>query len=173
MKNKLSLQLKYAILSSILFTSLFVSQISATETIHDWIQSYPWIGLVAEEVPYGPITIEDVNLGGDGRLVFAKPGEKIEGRLKYKINADQLSSWHLHHIIVGLKNQEAQSCITHTLGLGDKNGKANFTIDAPTEKGVYELRFDYQDALLCEDAKKAWHDDQPSSRATIGIVIVK
>lgn len=177
MKTFLKSTFKSVILSSILVSSVLAMPLTATESVtdklKDWTHSYPWVGMISDEVHYGPITIKDVNLGGDGRLVFAKPGEKVEVKLKYEIDANQLDSWNIHHVIVGLKNQEAQCCISHSLGVWDKKGKKTFTLEAPMEKGLYELRFDYQDAVLCSDAKSAWRNDQPSSRATIGVIIVE
>ena len=174
---KTFLKIKSAILCSLLLTSIFGTSLMAVESVGDkisgWVSSFPWVGLIADEVTYGPITIKDLSLGDSGRLVFAKPGEKIKGKLKYKIDVNKLTSWDVHHIILGLKDHEAQSCITHSFGVWDKEGKATFDLVAPMEKGLYEVRFDYQDAVLCNTAKEAWIHDQPSSNATIGVVIVE
>ncbi len=159
-----------------LFACALAVPIAAVESpgdkITEIIKSCPWIGLVAEEVTYGPITISKLDIAHAGRLVFCKPAEKIEGTLKYKIDADKLDSWEFHHIIVGLRKQDAQSCITHSLGVWNKKGKASFSFNAPVEKGIYELCFDYYEATLCSDALKQWLDNPPAHRATIGIVVV-
>ncbi len=166
-----------ALLCSIFFIVLSSQILHAAESpkdkINEWINSTPWIGLVAREVTYGPITLRDLDLDKSGRLVFAEPGEEIEAVVKYKVNADTLDSWKLHHITVGIKGQDNSTCITHSLGIWNKRGKASFIIKAPEEKGMYEVRFDYQEALLCSDATKAWQEDSPSAKATVGIIIVE
>lgn len=169
--------MKHIFAAICLFCSVFsthtVEAKSLKDKVGDWIKSAPWIGLIADKVTYGPITIKDVNIGDAGKLLFVKPGELITGELKYKIDAEKLDSWYLHHIIVGLKNQDAQCCITHSFGMWDESGKASFAFHAPLEKGLYELRFDYQEAIFCATAINEWHYDQPSNNATIGIVIVE
>lgn len=145
------------------------------QSLGDYVEGYPYLGLVMDKVPYGPITVKDVRLNGHDRVAIVSPGETVEGQLKYKIDSDQLQSLHLHHIIVGLKNEGAQDCITHSLGVWDSKGKATFELKAPEKKGVYEVRFCYAQALTCKDARETWveSDGQPSSKATMGILIVK
>jgi len=137
------------------------------------ISSCPWIGLIAKEVTYGPITIGKLDIDGAGRLVFCQPGEKIEGTVRYKIDAAKLDSMHNHHIIVGIRDEDAQSCITHSLGVWDKKGTASFSFSAPVEKGVYEVCFDYHTAVLCGDALQKWHSYPPAKKTTIGIIVVE
>lgn len=165
------------LLFSIIFTVIFSQILHAAESpknkITEWIKSSPWIGLVAKEVTYGPITLGDLDLDKNGRLVIAKPGEEINATVHYKINAEKLDSWHLHHIIVGIKGQKYPTCITHSFGVWDNKGKASFTLHAPEEKGVHEVRFNYEEGIYCSEAVKAWLNDSPSAKATVGIIIVE
>lgn len=176
MKNFFSRKSMCALFCFIFLTALSSQSLHSAESpkdkIKNWIESNPWIGLITREVTYGPITLRDLDLDKSGRLVFAEPGEEIEAAVKYKVNADALDSWHLHHIIVGIKGQDNATCITHSLGVWDKKGKTSFIIKAPEEKGLYEVRFDYQKTLLCNDATNAWLEDSPSAKATVGIIIV-
>lgn len=146
---------------------------SPKDKINKWINECPYIGLVAKEVTYGPITLKHFDLDDKGRVVIAQPGEKIHGTVYYKVESGQLDAFHLHHIILGIKNGEDRSCLTHALGVWDSKGKAHFSLAAPAEKGVYEIRFDYQTCLTCDDAFQHWNEDPPSSKATVGIVIVE
>jgi hypothetical protein len=171
---------KNQILSLLIFALTCIMPLHATEApmdkINNLINSFPYIGLVTKEVTYGPITLRDFNLENDGRVVFADPGELINGTVKYKINSDKIESWNMHHIIVGIKDQdypESQVCITHSLGAWDKKGKAHFSLKAPQEKGVYEVRFNYQSVLSCESAITLWKQDTPASKATVGIIVVE
>lgn len=168
----LNLILGFALLTCTLCAPLAAAE-STGDKINDLISSCPWIGLVAEKVTYGPVTISRLKMDGKGRLVFCKPGEEIDGTLKYKIDSSELESWKLHHIVVGLRNAEAQSCITHSLGLWDKKGKASFSFKAPDEKGIYEVCFGYYNAVLCSDAIQDWNENPPEHCATIGIVVVE
>lgn len=146
---------------------------SPRDKINEYIHSCPYIGLVAKDVTYGPITLKDCDLGDQGRVVIAQPGEVVSGTAKYEIDTEHMQSLHLHHIIVGIKDEQAQNCLTHAIGILDRKGKASFSLKAPTKPGVYEVRFDYQTALTCNDASKEWREDPPSSRATVGIIIVE
>lgn len=145
------------------------------KSIDHYVQSYPYLGLVMNEVQYGPITIKDVRLNDHDRVAKVAPGETVQGKLKYKIDSKGLETLHLHHIIVGLKNVGAQDCIAHSFGVWDSKGKATFELKAPEEKGVYEVRFCYAEALSCHDARETWtqDNDQPSSHATMGVLIVE
>jgi hypothetical protein len=176
MKEIIFQNVKKVVLSSLFITAAFAS-VYAVETPQDkidqWINECPYIGLVAKEVTYGPITLKDFKMEDEGRVVIAQPGEFINSSVEYKVAKEHLKSLHLHHIIVGIKGQNSQNCITHALAVWDTHGKAHFCFAAPTEKGIYEVRFDYQTALTCKEAYKLWRADPPSSKATVGIVIVE
>lgn len=176
MKERIFQKVKTAVLGSLFMTTACVSLYAAEapkDEINEWINACPHIGLVAKEVTYGPITLKKLNLDGKGRVVIAQPGETIHGTVQYTVDADQLESLHLHHIIIGIKGQNAQNCIMHALGVWDAKGKANFNLTAPTAKGVYEVRFDHQTAVTCKTAVEHWREDPPSSKATVGIIIIE
>ncbi len=177
MKKTYFLNIQKTVLGALFIAAASVLTLSASESPKDkmkeLLHSYPYAGLIAKEITYGPITLRDLDLDGNGKVVFATPGEVIEGTVRYKVDAKQLESWHLHHVIVGIKGQDAQTCITHILGVWDSKGKASFNITAPLEKGVYELRFDYSTALTCDTAIDNWKEDAPSSQATVGIIVVE
>ncbi len=160
-----------------LFASMAIQPLNAADSIGDkvnsLISSCPWVGLVAPEVTYGPITVRKLKIEKAGRLAFTQPGAKVKGSLKYKIDASKLDSWDLHHIVVGLRNVDSQNCIVHSLGVWNKKGKASFTIQAPEEKGIYEVCFAYYPAVFCEEAVKEWKANPPAHNATIGIIVVE
>ncbi len=171
--NNFKASILSAVMFSLISTASLTAASSSTDKINDLIYTCPWVGLVAKEVRYGPLTISKVNIDDSGKLVFCQPGEEITGTLHYKIDSDKLDSWEVHHIIVGLRDQSAQSCILHTLGVWDSEGKANFTFIAPPETGVYELCFDYHQATWCANALEEWNEHAPSHKTTIGIVVVE
>jgi hypothetical protein len=178
MKTMISHQIRNTILGSLaLAGALGTLPVSASEApknkIQEWIHTCPYIGLVAKEISYGPITLKDLDLDHNGRVVIAKPNEELNGTIKYKVDSGDLDTLKVHHIIVGIKDQDAQTCIAHAFGIADKEGKTHFTLIAPAKKGVYEIRFDYQTALTCGEAAKCWREDPPSSKAAVGIIIVE
>lgn len=143
--------------------------------LHHYFHDFPWIGLVSNEITYGPITVSNVHLNKGGKVALVKPNDKIKGNLHYKIDAKSLNSFHLYHLVVGIKKIGAQDCISHSFGIWNSKGKGNFTLQAPSEPGVYEVRFSYFEGATCQSARKAWNEEasDPSSAATIAVVIVE
>ena len=154
--------------------SLFTHSPVQAESITDYVKEFPWIGLISDEITYGPITISHVNINHSDKLVFAKPGETLNGHLRYSVNSAK-DKLHLHHLIIGIEGEGAQDCVMHTLGIADTKGKGKFTLTAPTKPGVYEVRFLYNEALTCSRARETWNTGlkDPTAAATIGVIIVK
>lgn len=147
----------------------------AKRTFNEYMHDFPYIGLVSDKISYGPIKLSKVKIDGRDKLVVAASGEELHGTLKYKVESKDLNSLHLYHLVIGIKDEGAQDCITHSLGFWNAEGKGSFTIVAPQERGVYEVRFLFTDALTCESARDIWNsgDKTPSSSATVGIIIVE
>ena len=143
--------------------------------VSDYFQEFPWIGLISNEITYGPIAVSNVTLNNQQKLAFVRPNEKINGTLNYRIDASRLDSMHLYHLVVGLYSVGAQDCITHSFGIWNSSGKGNFTMTAPSKPGVYQVRFSYFEGLSCQAARNAWNarNGDPSSAATIAAIIVQ
>lgn len=165
-----------AILSSLLLTSpVFAESSEVQKPLCEYLEECPWIGLVADQITLGPIKISKVSIHEGDKLAFVSPGEDLKGRLKYEIESKDLDLLHLYHLTVGIKNQGAQDCVTHNLGVWGSKGRGHFTLKAPEKPGVYEVRFLLTDGLTCERARDAWNSsiEKPSSAATIGIIVVE
>ena len=169
---------------SLALSLLFLNSLSAgaTTTVKDtkyqisnYFCKHPWLGLLSNEIHYGPITISEVNIHDGDKLAIAAPGEALRGSLRYKIDSKDLKMFHPYHLVVGIKGIGAQDCVTHTFGIADSSGKGSFTLTAPMKPGVYEVRFFYSEAPLCEQVRELWDSEnlEPSSKATIGIIIVE
>lgn len=174
--NKKCVQLCILAISASFFLSAVPSGIvEAKSSISDYLQECPWIGLIADEITYGPITISKVSIHDGDKLAFVSPGATLNGKLKYKVDSKDLDSLHLYHLVVGIKNEGAQDCITHSLGLWSSKGRGEFTLIAPESPGVYEVRFLFTEALTCGNARDVWDSgvETPSAAATIGVIIVK
>lgn len=148
---------------------------SSTAHPYCYLQQYPWLGLVLDELTYGPITVRDVHLNRGSQLAIVKPGEVVHGQLRYKIDTSDQTAFRRYHLVVGLSGIGAQDCITHTWALWDSSGKGRFTLKAPLEPGLYEIRFTYHEAPTCEEARSIWNNQMgdPSSFATIGAILVE
>jgi len=147
----------------------------AKQHLKNYFKECPWLGLVSNEISYGPITIYKVNIHDGDKFAVVAPEEILEGTLKYKIDSKDLENFHLYHLVVGIKGVGAQDCITHNVGFLDSEGKGSFTLVSPKKPGIYEVRFLLTDGLTCEAARKSWNsgDEEPSSAATIGVIIVE
>lgn len=149
--------------------------VQALEDPVHYLANYPWLGLLMDEVTYGPITVSNVRFNNGSRLAVVKPGEEVHGSLRYRVDSTNQTMFNRYHLAVGLKGIGAQDCVTHTYGIWDSKGKGDFTLNAPLQPGVYEVRIFYQDAPTCEEARSVWNDaiGDPSSFATIGVIIVE
>lgn len=147
----------------------------AQKDFHKYFEEAPWIGLIANEISYGPIKVSKVNIHEGNKVVIAAPEEVLEGSLRYRIDAEDLKLLHRYHLIVGIKNEGAQDCVTHCMGVWNSKGKGTFSLTAPKKPGIYEVRFLFVDALTCHDAQSLWSNgaEEPTAKATIGIIIVE
>jgi hypothetical protein len=153
-----------------------VQAVSSPEKLTNYLAEFPSLGLILNEVSYGPITISDIHLNDGVRMIYAMPGQIIDGDLTYKIDTSQQEFLSRHHLVVGIKGLGGQDCAIHSLGIfNTKEGKADFTLKAPLEPGLYEVRFSYQEAPTCEEARSVWTAEmgEPSSATTIAIIIVE
>lgn len=168
----LGLSLCALLLSS---TALSADYQAAHKPLNDYFKECPWLGLIANKITVGPITISDVSIHDGDKLAYASPGETLNGMLKYKVKAKDLDSLHLYHLVIGVKDQGAQDCVTHNLGVWDTKGHGRFTLKAPDAPGIYEVRFLLTQGLTCSAARDTWNSgvEEPTSSATIGIIIVE
>jgi hypothetical protein len=159
-------------------TFLFVTSVTALDVakpLKDYLQECPWLGLIANQITFGPITVSNVHIHDKDKLAIVAPGEKLNGSLKYKVDAKDLESLHRYHLVIGIKGEGAQDCVTHNLGIWNSKGTGNFTLKAPEKQGIYEVRFLLSEGLTCCGARDVWNSgqDKPSSAATIGVIIVE
>ena len=152
--------------------------------IGDFISDVPGIGLVADEVSFDGITLRNLAFVSDkgddaetikDKYVITHPGAQHYVRAEYELDSEVLDNLKLHHFIYGLHNDGPQGCLLHTLGLTDGKGELEFSIQAPEEKGVYQLRFCHATGTgLFESVKEQWwRADKATSQTIMGIVVVK
>jgi hypothetical protein len=150
------------------------------EDVQNYFQNYDWKGVIQEKAAVGPATVTDIKLNGYHRAVIVKPGERIEGELKVLLDKDQIKDIKYHRLVIGLKDAGAQTAFGVGGGfgylVGDREHKESFTLIAPTEPGLYQVRFRPVECLTEHEALKKWNDDkgnQPDGKSTIGFVLVR
>lgn len=144
------------------------------ESISDYVESVPGIGLISDTIRFDGIEINNFRFAHDHKYIFVKTGEEFEAEMDYIINSDLLTSLHLHHFIIGLQDDGPQACILHSLGMMDGSGHVSVTLKAPQKAGVYQVRFCHTECLTDQEAFKAWwRGDGPSAKTIVGIVVVK
>jgi len=139
-----------------------------------YYEAFPWLGLVSNEVKYGPVTVSNVELHDGDKLVVAAPGQELKGSLHYKFDSDN-KLFHHSHLVVGIKGIGSQECVADTFNLWDSSGKSSFTLIAPVKPGVYEVRFMYTENTSCQEALELWDPlvMETSMHATIGVIVVE
>jgi hypothetical protein len=147
------------------------------EEISEYLRTYDYKGLIHEHATSGPATITHVVLNDYPLAVVAKPGERIEGKLKYLLDTSQTKDLKYHRLLLGLKGVGPQTAVGIGLGyLADKENEETFTLIAPEKPGVYQIRFRSVENYTESEALKHWHDSKghgPSSEQTIGVIVVK
>ncbi len=144
--------------------------------IQDYLDHYHWKGIIQDKATSGPATLKHLELNENSRAIVVKPGEKIEAEIKCILDAKQCSTFGFYRIVVGIKGEGPQAVIGNELGLAAGRTREKFTLTAPNEPGMYQIRFRPVDALFEATALDAWKDEEgnePDGKTTIGIIIVK
>jgi hypothetical protein len=150
------------------------------EDVQNYFHNYDWKGVIQEKATFGSATVTGMKFNGHHRAVVVKPGERIEGELKVVLDPNQIKDIKYHRLVIGFKDVGAQTAFGVGGGFGylvsDKEHKEEFTLIAPAQPGLYQVRFRAVESLTETEALKKWTDDngsQPDGTATIGFVWVK
>jgi hypothetical protein len=149
---------------------------SDAEAIQDYLDNYHWKGIVEDKARSGPATLKELELNGDSRAIVVKPGERIEAKVRCKLDKEQCSLSSVYRIVVGLQGEGPQAVIGNELGLVAGKSKEEFALIAPQKAGIYQIRFRAVEAYLESSALDAWKDqngNEPDGTTTIGIIVVK
>lgn len=160
----------------ILIQSLSISNINADSTTNNSCDHQNLSVQRPDKQSYETsITLTNVCIHQDDCVVFAKPGDILNGHLDYLIDSHEQSPFHDYHLVIGLKGVGAQVCVLHSYGLWDSKGTAKFLLKAPQDPGLYEVCYIYNEAKTCEQALLKWFSNSGSlgSEATIGAIIVE
>ncbi len=154
---------------TIMATALFSisSQIHAIESLN----KVPYAGLVLDKIQVDGVEISDFKFENGKKFIVAKPGEHISCFFNYEIDAEDLETLHLHHLIIGLHGVGPQDCAFSSLGIKDSKGSSTVQLLAPKKQGVYEVRAAMGKGITCESAKAEWNKKN-SIKTVLGFVTV-
>ncbi len=144
--------------------------------IQNYLDNYDGKGIVQGEATSGPATLKHLQLNGHSRAVVVKPGERVEGVVLCNLDREQCSALGLYRVVLGISGRGAQTTIGNELGLTAGESLEKFSLVAPAEPGVYQVRFTVVDSLFERNALDAWTDEkgnEPDGSTTIGLILVR
>lgn len=151
---------------------------SITEEVkHDlkkYINEIPAIGMIMDRVDYDGIHLQNFTFLNGKKYAVCSPGDQVSAIVDYEIDSEKLSTLHLHHFIYGLDPSGPQGCLVKSLGFKDSSGTAELILQAPQDKGLYQVRFCHGQGITYENAKDIWwKKGNPPAKTIMGIVVVK
>ncbi len=130
-----------------------------------------------ETTTVGSATVTNVTFNGHHLATIVKPSERIEGELKCILDKSKIQDMRYHRLIIGFKGQGAQTSVSNGVGyFADRESKDKFVLIAPSQPGLYKVRYRPVESYTEGEALKKWRDDkdrEPNSDATIGLIYVR
>ncbi len=139
--------------------------------IQSYLDHYHWKGVLEDQSTTDPVTLKNLRLNGHDKVVVVLPGERVEGRVTCTYAQEQCAALTYYRIILGIKDQGAQTTIAGTLGAFAGESHEDFVLIAPATRGMYQIAFQPTEALLESTALAQWRD--PEGVKPIGFIIVK
>lgn len=139
--------------------------------VQNYFDNYHWKGIMQEEATSGVATLRNLHLNGHGVAVAVKPGERIVGEVDCSIDREACSSLGYYRVVIGIHNRGGQTTIGNSVGLSAGESHEQFVLIAPSEPGLYQIRFQTVDAYFESSALSEWND--PDGTTTIGLILVK
>jgi hypothetical protein len=144
--------------------------------IQDYVENYPWKGIIQDKASSGAETLSHLRLNHRGNVIAVHPGEKVEGKVICSLNSDLAHALSVYRVVIGLHGKGPQTTIGASLGVASGSSKEKFSFAAPSEPGIYQIRFRTADNYLESKALDAWVDEngkEPDASTTIGIIYVR
>lgn len=144
--------------------------------IQSYLDNYHWKGLIQDEATSGVTTLKHLELKNHAKAIVVKPGERVEGIVQCNLDREQCSNLKVYRVVLGLQGKGAQTTIGNELGIIAGESVESFALVAPSEPGIYQIRFRTVEEVLKKAALDDWVDekgDEPDGTTTIGIIVVK
>lgn len=144
-------------------------------SIQNYLENYHWKGIIQDSATSGAETLSKLRLNGHTRVVVVKPNTEIEGVVECSLNSEEVSSLKVYRAVIGIAGLGPQAVVGKMLGISPGETLETFSLSAPNEPGLYEVRFRTADCFLEHFAFDAWNDEngnEPDGTTTIGIIYV-
>lgn len=144
--------------------------------IQNYLDNYDGKGIVQGEAASGAATLKHLQLNGHSKAVVVKPGERVHGIVLCDLDGSQCSTFGFYRVVLGVSGRGGQTTIGNELGIAAGESLEKFDLIAPTEPGIYQIRFRLVESFLEGNALTAWVDEngnEPDGTTTIGLIIVK
>jgi len=149
---------------------------SDIHAIQDKIRDYHWEKWLPSHASYGSATLSDLKLGEThAPVILTAPGQQIEGEVVCSLNREQCSPLKMYRVVLGIKNRGGQITVFNHFGLHAGKEVEHFTIEAPNERGIYQVGFKVVETIWTDTALKSWEEDTENDGGTpaiIGLIVV-
>ena len=150
-------------------------QYSLTAAQASYPESYPWKGIIQDEATSGVVTLSDLTLNGQGRFAKVKPGTRINGEVKCTFDQNLCSKFSFYRIVIGIHEKGPFTSIYNGYCVLTGKSTEKFSFTAPSEGGIYQIRFRVSESYSEQEALNDWKDIkgiEPDSSTTIGVLVV-
>ncbi len=132
------------------------------------LQDYDWKGAYHNATTFGPVSFSDVTVNGQTRAAAVQPGEKIAFTATVSIDQEKMKNLKLKKVLVGIKDARPEASFSIS---GNPEQKETFTLTAPQEPGLYQIR--YRPVVSGNDEWLDAEGNPPSFTHTIAMIWVK
>ena len=129
-----------------------------TTALQDYFDHYQWQGIIENEATCEMATLSGLTLEGHSRFIIAMPGQEINAQVKCALDKEKCSYLSMYRVLLGFKGQGVQTAIASSFGALAGESEEKFVLHAPSEPGLYEIRFKPVKGFLESDALKKWND---------------
>lgn len=145
------------------------------EDVQKHFDKYKWKGVIENHVTSGVATLSHLKLNSHSKAVVVRPADKVECEVQSFLDPEKCSAISFYRVVIGLKGIGPQTTICNYLGAVAGDSFEKFTLTAPLEPGVYEVRFRVVESFTETEARNGWtvEGNEPDSTTTIGVIIVK
>lgn len=146
------------------------------QAVRDYLSNHCWKDIIHDDAVSGPVTLKNLTLNGYPKAVLAQPGETVEATVDCNLDREKCNSLSFYRIVVGLKGVGAQTTIGNELGIVAGPSKEKFSLVAPQEPGIYQIRYTVAETVFEKKARHSWVDkkgNEPSAATTIGVIVVQ